>query len=68
MSKVMQFIIAHCEVCPHVDEHESEQNPFICKYSANFSTGRERRAGYKLINKDELPIPGWCKLPDKEEK
>lgn len=64
MAKVLELVIAHCEVCPHVEEHESESNPLICKYSANFSTGRERRAGYKLISKNDLPIPKWCRLPN----
>jgi hypothetical protein len=59
MSKIVEIIVAHCEVCPYV----SGTKRLRCRYPPNRDMFMSLHSG-RTIYKSELPIPKWCKLPN----
>jgi len=60
MSKVVNLIIAHCEVCPFV----TGEKYLRCHYPDNVIEFLTLHKRSRPIYKNELPIPKWCKQKD----
>jgi hypothetical protein len=66
MSKVVEIIVAHCEVCPY--SVAAIPMGLRCKFPPNITRDNVKNHIGRKITISELPIPKWCKLPDKEYK